>query len=244
MATESTDFKYATNPEISICIPTFNEEKYIVATLAELFKQNAVKSGRAEIIVADYDPDDNKGVLNAIEGMPVIYHPILGKGIAHARDSAIRLARGRYIVNFDADARFNVISAVDALVAPIKSGQAVFTCCDNQFPADEISPNSPQGVYLGGCCVIQRTTPVCVLEPGLSFGKADYFKVGGFDDVTWAEGLRLSQKFIWNHGAMKKTVVDGVVVFQSARRAKAFDKLGLGVFDYTKAIRGDDVLKT
>lgn len=235
-------------PSISVCVPAFSEGQGIVRTIDKLLEQFAFQRNDAEIVVADYDPDGNGETRKAVEdnyeapGVRVI--PVHARGIAHARNMAIMVARGKYIVCFDADTEFERPDALDLLTIPLATGSAVFTCADNVFPAGELDPNSPAAIYLNGCCIFQRSAPVCCLEPGFSFTKSAYMAVGGFDDVNWAEGLRLSSKFLFNYGAQCKKHIEDVKVITSARRAKKLGELGFGVFDYTNAIRNDKVLKT
>lgn len=86
-------------PEVSIVIPAYNEEATIVQTLSSLC-HNATKL-RVEIIVVDNNSTDRTGEL--IEGCGVTRHPESTQGITPARNSGLRVARGKYILNADAD---------------------------------------------------------------------------------------------------------------------------------------------
>jgi glycosyltransferase involved in cell wall biosynthesis len=87
-------------PQISIVIPAYNEASNIVMSLASLCSNKTSKS--VEIIVVDNNStDDTKILVNAC-GVRCIGEA--KQGITHARNAGLRVARGTYILNADADA--------------------------------------------------------------------------------------------------------------------------------------------
>lgn len=87
------------DPEISIVMPAYNEEENIVPTLASLCNNN---TGRiVEIIVVNNNSKDNTEALVKACGVTCVLQTI--QGITPARNYGLGHARGKYILNADAD---------------------------------------------------------------------------------------------------------------------------------------------
>ncbi|TKC09330.1 glycosyltransferase family 2 protein [Pedobacter frigoris] len=87
------------DPQISIVMPAYNESHNIVPTLWSLCANNT-KLG-VEIIVSNNNSSDDTGALASACGVTCIFE---GKqGITFARNAGLEVARGKYIVNADAD---------------------------------------------------------------------------------------------------------------------------------------------
>jgi len=90
--------------KVSICIPTFNQEKYVEIAIRSAFQQSMAPY---EIIVSnDCSTDDTKIILDKLEKeieiLKVIHQPV-NLGIAKNVDSCLRSASGDYIVRLDSD---------------------------------------------------------------------------------------------------------------------------------------------
>jgi glycosyltransferase involved in cell wall biosynthesis len=86
-------------PLISIVIPAFNEEHNIVFTLASLCNNLTDKS--VEIIVVNNNSSDNTEEL--VKGCGVVCINETNQGITDARNAGLAYAKGKYILNADAD---------------------------------------------------------------------------------------------------------------------------------------------
>ena len=86
-------------PEISIVMPAYNEEENIVATLASLC--NNATGHTVEIIVVNNNSTDNTAELVKACGVRCILET--KQGITPARNTGLQHARGKYILNADAD---------------------------------------------------------------------------------------------------------------------------------------------
>ncbi|MFD2873379.1 glycosyltransferase family 2 protein [Mucilaginibacter ximonensis] len=86
-------------PLISVVIPAYNEEENIVPTLASLC--NNKTSNPVEIIVVNNNSKDNTGPLVKACGVICVDEP--NQGITNARNRGLKEARGKYILNADAD---------------------------------------------------------------------------------------------------------------------------------------------
>lgn len=86
-------------PDVSIVMPAYNEEENIVPTLASLC--NNITGNTVEIIVVNNNSKDNTEALVKACGVTCILQTI--QGITPARNYGLEHARGKYILNADAD---------------------------------------------------------------------------------------------------------------------------------------------
>ena len=93
------DQLYQTQPEISIVIPSYNEENNIVKTLLSLCSNKTDKA--IEIIVVNNNSADNTEKLVIACGVTCILETV--QGITKARNTGLAHAKGKYILNADAD---------------------------------------------------------------------------------------------------------------------------------------------
>ena len=90
---------YNGNPEVSIVIPAYNEEKNILQTLMSLSNNDTKYS--VEIIVVNNNSKDNTEAIVKATGVNCITE--LKQGITAARTAGLMNAKGKYILNADAD---------------------------------------------------------------------------------------------------------------------------------------------
>ena len=94
-----------TKPNISIIVPVYNVEKYLVRCLDSIFTQNF--SGTFEVIaVEDASTDNSLKVLKSYQakehGLKVIEHRI-NKNLSLARATGVSACSGDYIMHVDSD---------------------------------------------------------------------------------------------------------------------------------------------
>lgn len=88
---------------ISIIIPTYQCEKFIARAVRSALNQNYPKDLYEVIVVDDGSTDNTSIILEAFESdIRVIKHDS-NMGLSAARNSGLKKARGRYVVNLDAD---------------------------------------------------------------------------------------------------------------------------------------------
>lgn len=97
-----------TKPLLSIIIPVYNLQEYIVQALDSIFLQN-VDTSLFEVIIVDDGSKDNS--LDLIKEYASSYDNIIVKsqnngGVSKARNVALNLATGLYVTFLDADDRF------------------------------------------------------------------------------------------------------------------------------------------
>jgi Glycosyltransferases involved in cell wall biogenesis len=225
---------------VSIVIPTYKENAYLGRTLENLRQQTVIDE--AEIILADFNPDASTWY-KAYLGPNVRYVQVDRKGIAYGRHKGIEASKGEVIVNFDADARYDTANALSYMTEPILGGRCVLTCCDNIFDLQGLSAKELEAMRIpiataNMLCAMQRTAHLACLEPGSAFSRQAYNVVGGYNDVMQHELWLLSHRIMLKYLPFNIQHVPQAAVYVSARRAKKFVDLGIGVLDYSnKAFR-------
>ncbi len=102
------------SPEISVVIPAYNEEGNIVKTLLSLCSNQSAK--KVEIIVVNNNSSDNTEAL--VRGCGVVCVNELRQGITQARNTGLANARGKYILNADADTLYPE-NWIHEMIAPL-----------------------------------------------------------------------------------------------------------------------------
>ena len=112
-------------PEISVVIPAYNAEKFIVHCVSSLIAQT-VKDKTEIIIVDDMSSDNTFGLCRELYGDRedfIIARQEVNQGPGMARNTGIRLAHGKYITFVDADDAL-VPDALERLLAHAERTEA------------------------------------------------------------------------------------------------------------------------
>ena len=112
--------KNAENPEISVVIPAYNEEKNIVQTLYSLTHNISAKS--VEIVVVNNNSKDNTEAIVLSTGVRCVTEK--KQGITAARNCGLASARGKFILNADADTIYPK-NWIEEMVKPLVADQKV-----------------------------------------------------------------------------------------------------------------------
>ena len=105
---------YKGNPEVSIVMPAYNEETTIVQTLASLC--NNITKWSVEVIVVNNNSKDKTEELVKACGVNCILETT--QGITPARNAGLAQARGKYILDADADTIYPV-DWIEEMVKPL-----------------------------------------------------------------------------------------------------------------------------
>lgn len=108
------------NPEVSIIIPAYNEENDILPTLQSLVA--TTPKLRVEIIVVNNNSTDTTEKLVAATGIKCITE--MKAGVTAARNAGLAVAKGKYIMNADADTTYPP-GLVDAMVGPLITDEKI-----------------------------------------------------------------------------------------------------------------------
>lgn len=122
--------KKSENPVISICVIGYNEEKMILSCLSSLSRQQC--SYPMEIIVANNNSKDRMQELLDRVGVKSVLETRQGAG--WARQAALELAKGEYILNADADVLFPPTWADEFVKCLKKPGIAAVFSVDSYVP--------------------------------------------------------------------------------------------------------------
>lgn len=107
--------------EVSVVIPTMNEEASIGAVIDEV--RGALAGREVEILTVDTDSRDRTNEIAAAKGARVVVEPHRGYGRAYKTGFAS--ARGTYVLTLDADLTYPA-SEFPALLRPLEAGIADF----------------------------------------------------------------------------------------------------------------------
>jgi len=111
---------YRDSPEVSVVIPAYNEEENILLTLASLSANITFKT--VEIIVVNNNSTDNTEALVLATGIKCITE--IKKGITAARNAGLQAARGKFILNADADALYPR-DWIEQMVNPLATNEQI-----------------------------------------------------------------------------------------------------------------------
>ena len=214
---------------ISVVVPTYREESYIVNTINALKKQNTWH--QIEVVIADYDSDHTQltkraimnGCRDCIRQIQIV--DVTKAGIGYARHVGIVSAHGEYIVCFDADCQFNEINGIELLVRGLNDSVKV-THCASIIQPDELNNVEAQkfnALYMARNFLLKVTKlPIC-FEQGLTMTKSTYLRAGGFKDVKILEGPTLCATIGMIYGMDSLMFVPDTVIMTSARRGVGSD---------------------
>jgi glycosyltransferase involved in cell wall biosynthesis len=108
------------NPDVSIVIPAYNEEKNILPTLQSLAANHTNWS--VEIIVVNNNSSDRTEALVRATGVACINEPV--QGITKARNTGLANAKGKFILNADADTIYPE-KWIEKMVKPLAENSGV-----------------------------------------------------------------------------------------------------------------------
>jgi len=200
-------------PELSVIIPTFQEERYISKTLSKLVN---VKPS-IEIVVIDGGSQDN--TVNIAKQFTDKVYQIQERGISRARNHGAKQAGGDILVFLDSDV-YPPANFVERVLETFDNPSVVGATCHIMPTQSRLSEFAFFHFYN---LLIQLCTKFKPHSRGefLAARKNDFLKVNGFDenmpcleDHDLAYRLSKRGKFVF---------IGGLIVYESMRR---FRKLG------------------
>jgi glycosyltransferase involved in cell wall biosynthesis len=127
--------------DLTILVCAFNEEAAISSTLEDL--RAHVPAG-CEILVIDGGRDRTGEIVRSMEhSMPGLRHVAHtdDRGKGHAVRTGTAMAKGRFLVQFDADGQF-LASDIPAMLAPLEAGTADITLGSRFLPQSGIDAHA------------------------------------------------------------------------------------------------------
>jgi len=206
-------------PEISVIIPTYNEEEYIEETLKSVKNQ---RFDSYEVIVSDCKSDDKTRDIAGKYADKVV---LSQRSTASARNTGARHARGRYLVFIDADTKLPE-DYLEKAYEIFRKGEYIGFSGAFKFSNKSLKYKVVErGVNLFFIMMSLRGKTII---PGFSFciPKSVFDKFGGFKDV-FLEDVQLCQKL--NKTGKTKYFTNFYVVTSSRR----LEEMGIiGTLDY------------
>jgi glycosyltransferase involved in cell wall biosynthesis len=108
--------------DYSIIIPAYNEEEYLLKTLAALKNAMPELTLSGEIIVVDNNSSDRTAAIAEEQGATVIFECI--NQISRARNAGAKAAQGRYLIFVDADT-IAPLGLLQQALANLESGKII-----------------------------------------------------------------------------------------------------------------------
>lgn len=108
------------SPVVSIVMPAYNEEENILQTLLSL--SNNETQWPVEIIVVNNNSKDRTAEMVIATGIPCVNEP--KQGITNARNAGLAVAKGKYILNADADTIYPK-DWIEEMVKPLATNDKV-----------------------------------------------------------------------------------------------------------------------
>lgn len=217
------------NPEVSIVIPAYNEEKNLLQTLSSFSKMET--SYRTELLVINNNSTDKTQQILDRCGVKSVFEP--RQGISFTRQTGLESAKGKFMLNADADSIYPP-GWINAYVAALQDPAVSCVHGRHSFIPSE-------GVSRFGLAIHEilaesvfkfrnrRRGYLNVLGFNFAFRKEDALKVGGFNTTRqkWQDGWMAMM--LMQHGKIKLVPGKDARVWTSDRRlmhdgglAKAF----------------------
>lgn len=188
-------------PDVSVIIPAYNEEESILQTLSSLSAASTKK--RVEIIVVDNNSADATRELAVAAGATCIEEKT--QGITPARNAGLKAAKGKLILNADADTIYPP-DWIDLMVQPLSDESIVLVYGSFAFIPTR---GTSRWIYFGYEYISDfskwinkkfREEAVNVYGFNSAFRKEEGVKVHGFDHPPGANedgwlGLKLRDSF-------------------------------------------------
>jgi glycosyltransferase involved in cell wall biosynthesis len=177
-------------PLISIVIPAYNEEKNILRTLSSLSRLNL--DHPTELLVVNNNSTDKTQQILDICGVRSIFEP--KQGISFTRQTGLENARGKYIMNADADSIYPA-NWVNAYYKALQDPKVTCVHGRHSFIPSGKSSRATLGIYevIAESFFNLRSKHrdyFNVLGFNFAFRKEDGLKVGGFNTTRqrWQDG--------------------------------------------------------
>ena len=177
-------------PEVTILIPAYNEEKDLLKTLSSISEMKS--DYPTELLVVNNNSTDcTQQILDAC-GVRSVFEP--RQGISFTRQTGLEHARGKYILNADADSIYPP-GWLNAYVKALKDPAVTCVYGRHSFIPSQGSNRPVLGLYEMVAETLfdlrrKNREFLNVLGFNFAFRKADGLKVGGFNITRqrWQDG--------------------------------------------------------
>lgn len=221
-------------PLVSVVIIVYNEQDYILATLASLADMEP--DFPTEIVMVNNNSDDATAKFLERSGVRHIFQPT--PGIPETRQAGLEVARGKYVITGDADTIYRK-EWVNELVKPLQKPEVVCTFSmyvfyteNNKYGAGHVLYHWAK--YLSIRLKNTRRPHLNAMGGSMAFCKSDTERFGGYNmemrrgsdgHLAWRLSELGQVKFIDRKKAdvysnMRRTLKDGTLMQAFAKRAR------------------------
>lgn len=176
-------------PKVSVCVPVYNVEKYIEKCVRSLFEQTL--EDIEHIFVDDCSQDQSLNILHRVlteypqrqNSVKIVRHKC-NLNITAARQTAINIASGEYVIMCDSDDWVEP-DMYETLYRTAVSNHADIAYCDLMFVVDNIEKHVNQLDTLGGVNAVQQILRANI-NPGVWIKlvrRSLYQKAVSFSDI-------------------------------------------------------------
>lgn len=220
---------------VSVAIITYQEQDYIKQTLEFL----QLQSLKHEIVIADYDPQGNKKVYDAVKNFDVNFVPVKMKGIGLARKLAVDHSKGDYILSFDADCFFDRTDALELMMKPLEEKAVAATFCKVFQDTGAVYREKQHPLMFElyrARNILSYFAPIVAFDQAVMFSRIAYEQTKGYDiNAKMGETVTLLAELFYLFGKKAYRFLEEPVIYTSPRRGFKLD--------YDLAIRGEKTLK-
>jgi glycosyltransferase involved in cell wall biosynthesis len=220
-------------PEVSVVIPTLNEEKYVGRVLESLSKQTFKNF---EVIISDCEScDDTRKIAKRFPKVNVVIER--KKGISAGRNAGARSAKGKILVFLDADT-MTTNKLLEIYDRAFRDSKGTVAATGPIFPLEKTSKRMNLGFRIVSILFVKFSILIgrpSVVGSNFAVRKSAFDRIGGFNEsfVTYEDydlSLRLRKQ-----GTIR--YLDDAVVRASVRRVKAWGILGYFIYHTGNIIR-------
>jgi len=199
----------------SVLIPTFRRPESFMRAARSVFAQSGVRD--IELVAVDNSPEGSARhafeALAAEAPIPFSFAHAPDPGVAHARNAALSLARGRYVAWLDDDeeARPGWLAALirvreqtgaQSVFGPVRAAAPLTTPHADFFEALYARAGAPySGVINGAYGIGNSLQPRAMFEGPTPFDAAAN-ETGGEDDRLFSSWMEAGALFAWAHDAV------------------------------------------
>lgn len=206
------------NPEVTIAIPVYNEEKNITKTLASFARMNP-KYPTELIVINNNSKDRTKEILKTLDIKSIDEHR---QGISFARQTGLDNAKGKYFLNADGDSIYPD-GWIDTYVEALKDPEVTCVYGTYSFIPGKGSSRFVLAMYelVTRLLFLLRRKKMDffnVLGFNFAFRREDGLKVGGFNTSRqrWSDGWMAMT--LARYGRIERITDKCVRVWTSDRR--------------------------
>ncbi len=206
------------NPEVSVVIPAWNEEKNILATLSSFANQSTNRNVEL-IVINNNSSDDTQNILDSC-GVKSFFEP--NQSISFARQRGLMEANGKYILCADSDSIYPS-TWIDTMVDELERENIACVYGKHSFiPQDKMNRLFLIFYELTANSIFvlrkKRREYLNVLGFNFAFRRSDGLLVGGFNIYRnkWSDGwmgMKLAEI-----GKLKRVTNNSALVWTNPRR--------------------------